>query len=273
VLTAWCSGIMEAVLLSPLMPWLVLAAVLTAAVALVNRRLVLIAVLCFLAALGGAARGATAGTIALPPGLDGQVVTASGSVDDDPVDRRGARRLTVRLDHLLTNAGEVATGLRVQVAVYGTTPVHYGDLVLLTGELQSPPRFDQFDYRAYLAEQGVAAVMPSARLVRVTSHQGDPLHTMLFGIRHAVIDAVDQAVPEPQAALLLGVVFGYRAALPRQLEQQMVASGLIHIVVISGLITTELIQTAVRCRCSISRHTRSTGARPEARGRGFSQRD
>jgi competence protein ComEC len=77
--------------------------------------------------------------------------------------------------------------------------------------------------------------MPSARLVRVTSHPGDPLHTPLFALRHAVIAAVDRALPEPQAALLLGVVFGYRAALPPVLQQQMVASGLIHIVVISGL--------------------------------------
>jgi competence protein ComEC len=50
-----------------------------------------------------------------------------------------------------------------------------------------------------------------------------------------VIEAVDRALPEPQAALLLGVVFGYRAALPPLLQQQMIASGLIHIVVISGL--------------------------------------
>jgi competence protein ComEC len=50
-----------------------------------------------------------------------------------------------------------------------------------------------------------------------------------------VINAVDKALPEPQAALLLGVVFGYRAALPRLLEREMIASGLIHIVVISGL--------------------------------------
>jgi hypothetical protein len=41
-------------------------------------------------------------------------------------------------------------------------------------------------------------------------------------------------------------VFGYRQALPRALEQQMIACGLIHIVVISGQITTKLIQTAVR---------------------------
>jgi competence protein ComEC len=226
---------MAAVLLSPLMPWLVLAAVSTVAVALANQRLALVAALCFAAALVGAARGATAATVELPAGLAGQVVVVSGSVDDDPVDHRGSRRLTVRLDHVLTGAGEIPSGLRIEAAVYGTTPVHYGDLVLLTGELQAPPRFDQFDDRAFLAEQGIAGVMPSARLVRVTSHAGDPLHTMLFGLRHAVISAIDRALPEPQAALLLGVVFGYRAALPRLLEQQMIASGLIHIVVISGL--------------------------------------
>jgi len=77
--------------------------------------------------------------------------------------------------------------------------------------------------------------MPGARLVRVTSHEGNPLHEALLMVRHAVVEAVDRALPEPQAALVLGVVFGYRAALPPVLQQQMIASGLIHIVVISGL--------------------------------------
>jgi len=237
---------MAAVLLSPLMPWLMLASMVTASVALVNRRLALVAALCFAAGLTGAVRGALAATVELPPGLAGQIVAVSGSVDDDPVDHKGSRRLTVRVDRVLTGAGQIPDDLRIEATVYGMTPTHYGDLVLLSGEIQEPPRFDQFDYRAYLAEQGIAGVMPSARLVRVTSHSGDPFHTMLFGLRHAVIDAVDRALPEPQAALLLGVVFGYRAALPRLLQQQMIASGLIHIVVISGQITSKRIQTGVR---------------------------
>jgi len=237
-----------AVLVSPLLPWLLIAAALTAVVALTHPRLVLLAGLCFAAALIGALRGATAASVELPPGLAGQVVSVSGSIDDDPLDRKGARHLTVRLDHMVSTGGQVHSGLRIQAAVYGIMPVHYGDLVLLSGELQSPPRFDQFDYRAYLAEQGIAGVMPSAKLIRVTAHPGDPLHTLLFAIRHAVIGAVDRALPEPQAALLLGVVFGYRAALPRLLEQQMIASGLIHIVVISGLkvsLLARIVQQAI----------------------------
>ena len=235
MLTAWSIGVIAAVLLSPLRLWLALAAGLAIVVALIDRHLALLAGLSLAALMIGAGRAALAPTVALPPELAGQNVSVSGIVDDDPVERKANRRLTVRLDHVLTGGGQTAAGLRIEATVYGTTPVSYGDLVLLSGEILQPPRFEQFDYRAYLSEQGIAGVMPSARLVRVTSHGGDPLHAALLAIRHAVIEAVDRALPEPQAALVLGVVFGYRAALPPVLQQQMIASGLIHIVVISGL--------------------------------------
>lgn len=235
MLAAWSIGTMAAVLLSPLGPYLALGVGLALAVAWIDRRLALLACLALAALLVGAGRGALSATVQLPAGLAGQSVTVSGTVDDDPVEHRASRRLMMRVDHVLTGVAQTPTNLRIEATVYGITPVRYGDLVLLSGEIQVPPRFDQFDYRAYLSEQGVAGVMPSARLVRVTSHQGDPLHTALFALRHAVIEAVDRALPEPQAALLLGVVFGYRATLPPVLQQQMITSGLIHIVVISGL--------------------------------------
>src|SRR5207245_10952959 len=55
------------------------------------------------------------------------------------------------------------------------------------------------------------------------------------GVRPAVLRSAAGALPEPPVARLLGVVFGYRAPLPPLLQQQMIASGLVHIVVASGL--------------------------------------
>ena len=239
---------MAAVLLSPLRVWLAVALGLAAAATLIDRHLALLAGLSLAAFLLGAGRGALAATVELPPNLVGQSVSASGTVDEDPVARKESRRLIVHVDHVVTGTEQTSVTFRVEATVYGIAPVKYGDLVLLTGEIQQPPRFDQFDYRAYLAEQGIAGVMPGARLVRVTSRGGDPLRATLLGLRHAVVDAVDRALPEPQAALLLGVVFGYRAALPPRLQQQMISSGLIHIVVISGLkvsLLARIIQQAV----------------------------
>jgi len=237
---------MAAVLLSPLTPCLILAAVLATVVAVVNRDAALVVGLSFVAVLLGAGRGAIAAAPTLPADLNGQRVLVNGAVDDDPVERKTTRRLVIKVSEITPSAGPRALSLRLQATVYGLTPVHYGDLVLVSGYVQEPPRVEQFDYRAYLAEQGIAGVMPSARLIRVVAHPGDPFHTALFALRRALIDAVDRALPEPQAALVLGVVFGYRAALPPALQQRMIASGLIHIVVISGQITSKLMQTAVR---------------------------
>ena len=217
------------------MPFLLLAGVLATGAALLRPPLALMAALTFMALVAGAGRGA----IATPPGLAaslaGQDVLITGQVDDDPVDRKTSHRLTVRVDRIGGMGPAVVGALRVEATVYGMTPVHFGDLVLLGGVVQRPAQFEQFDYRAYLAEQGIAAVMPSARLIRVTTHPGDAFHSALFAVRHGVIAAVDAELPEPQAALVLGVVFGYRVALPPLLQQRMIASGLIHIVVISGL--------------------------------------
>jgi competence protein ComEC len=156
----------------------------------------------------------------------GRDVTIAGQVDDDPGQARQGKRLVIQVAQLHA---------RVLATVYGSTPVHYGDLVLLTGRLEPPPRFDTFDYAAYLADHGISGIVQSPRLVRVVPHAGDPIHTVIFTVRHGLVASIDRALPEPQAALMLGVVFGYRRALPRVLEQQMIASGLIHIVVISGL--------------------------------------
>lgn len=226
---------MLAQLLSPLPIWLLAAVTAATAVALIRPDLRVVSALACAAFLLGGGRSLIASSPELPAGIEGQNVLLAGSIDDDPVDRKGARRLVIRAQQINTVSGRQETNFRVEATVYGLTPVHYGDLVLLSGELQKPPRFEQFDYRAYLAEQGIAAVMPSARIIRVAAHAGDPFHTLLFAVRHRLLDAVDQSLPEPQAALLLGVVFGYRASLPPLLNQQMIASGLIHIVVISGL--------------------------------------
>src|SRR6202163_2370039 len=190
---------MAAVMAAPLHLWLLLALGPAAAVVLIDRRLALLAGLALAALLIGAGRGALARPVELPPEFTGQIVSVSGIVDDDPVERKASRRLTVRLDHIAGPVAHAPSNLRVEATVYGMTPVRYGDLVLLSGEIQQPPRFDQFDYRAYLSEQGIAGVMPGARLVRVSSHGGDPLHSALIAIRHAVIETVDRALPEPQA--------------------------------------------------------------------------
>ena len=226
---------MAGVLLSPLAPWLLLGAVAAAIAGLALKPSPIFAAILLAGFLCGAGRAALAATPMLPSEIAGRPVTVAGTVDDDPVARPGGTRLVVAVESATLADGSRFRQLRIQTTIYGRQPPHYGDRLILTGRLEEPARFEQFDYRTYLSDQGISGVLQSARLVRVVAGAGDPFHTVLFGLRHAVVGTVDRILPEPQAALLLGVVFGYRAALPPALQQQMINSGLIHIVVISGL--------------------------------------
>ncbi|NIM08450.1 MAG: DUF4131 domain-containing protein, partial [Planctomycetales bacterium] len=54
-------------------------------------------------------------------------------------------------------------------------PWRYGDRVVLTGELETPPEDDQFSYREYLARQGVYAYLPKGRAALLEPGQGSPV--------------------------------------------------------------------------------------------------
>lgn len=231
VLTAWSLGIVVVVVLgSPVGGGAAAIVVLLVwVVAIVVRRsLVMPAALCAVTLFLGLWRAGLSPPASLPSGMAGQAVTVAGQVAEDPVQPRHGLRLVV---------SDPVRHLRVLATVYGSRSIHYGDLVLLTGRLEPPPRFEAFDYAAYLADHGISGILQSPRLVQVVPHPGDPLHSAIFAMRHALVAGIDRALPEPQAALLLGVVFGYRQALPRPLEQAMIAC---------GLIVTVFVHTAVR---------------------------
>lgn len=110
----------------------------------------------------------------------------------------------------------------------------YGDMLEIDSELETPPSSPEFDYRDYLAQRGVASLIdyPSARTV--ARSDGNPALEVLFDARRKLGGAIEQALPEPQAALAQGILLGQRSAIPAGLTADMNATGTSHLVAISG---------------------------------------
>ncbi|TME53067.1 MAG: DUF4131 domain-containing protein [Chloroflexi bacterium] len=123
MLAAWSIGIMAGVLLSPLVVAVSLMTAIAIGIAVLHRRLALLAGLALIAGLMGAGRATLATTVQLPAGLDHQTVAVSGSVDDDPVERRSSRRIVVRLDHCVTETAccSVASSRNRRASTSSTT--------------------------------------------------------------------------------------------------------------------------------------------------------
>jgi competence protein ComEC len=115
----------------------------------------------------------------------------------------------------------------------------YGDMLRLTGELETPPSQGQnFDsdeyYRDYLARQGIYASMyyPKAEFIEVG--HGSAVMGWLASVRNRLSRSLASALPEPQASLAQSLLLGQRTRLPSDLYADFSRSGTAHILAISG---------------------------------------
>jgi competence protein ComEC len=94
-------------------------------------------------------------------------------------------------------------------------------------------RADDFDFSAYLRRSGVAGELLLDD-VRVTGRRRGGLEGWLDRVRERAERAVVSGMPAPDAALLRGMVLGEDEAITSSVRDEFQASGLAHILAVSG---------------------------------------
>jgi competence protein ComEC len=238
-LLAWSAGVAMAAVVMPGNPGAgaaaLIGAVLAAPAALAVRPAVI--ALAVAAALLGVARAEVpAGdptAAGRAPALAGLQAVVEGRLADDPRLLAGAEELLVVPGTLATSSGQVAPAGSVVAFVKGAPAVGIDDLVQVTGRLDLPRDTPTFDRRAYTAQKGAYLEIRSASLTVVSRAGG--LRAFPGWLRDRYRTAITSLIPPPHADVLVGVVLGIRTGIPRQLQQDLVATGLVHLLVLSGL--------------------------------------
>ncbi len=195
----------------------------------------------------------------LPPGPQdlaayndtGGAVAIWGWVSDEPSPRGALVQLQVRAEWLDEGQGPlpVRGRLLLQAPPY---PAHtYGERVLLQGKLETPPILQDFDYREYLASQGVGTVLRRPQMTVLSGTRGNPLLRVIYRAKAAMRAAIARALPDPEAGLLAGILLGAGHTLPADLADAFRLAGLSHLIVISGynisLVALAVMALAERC--------------------------
>lgn len=166
----------------------------------------------------------------------GQEVMLTGVVADEPDARETYTNLVVRLP----------SGGHVLARTDMHTAVQYGDEVVVSGILERPENFASeegrvFDYRAYLAKDGIQYTTSRAQVGIHSSGNGNPLKAVLFSLKEQYVGALGRVVPEPEAGLAAGITVGTKQALGGDMLDAFRRVGLVHIVVLSGFNITVII--------------------------------
>jgi competence protein ComEC len=119
-----------------------------------------------------------------------------------------------------------------------TSPVLlYGDRVQIAGFGNAPENFDGFDYRNYLARQGIFATMivESPSDVHRLGVKANSIMRLGDTIRQRLSSRIDALLPGQEAGLAHGLMFGDRGMMSDQVEDLFRRSGLMHLLAVSGL--------------------------------------
>ena len=240
---ALCVGAFAAcVALSPQSVWL---AAMVAAVAcvlictiFVNGRLVTAGAAMVMCVLG-TWRGVSSAAVDTGPGsvnghLGSGAIVLRGTVGDAGVPGRDDT-VVVDVQELATQSG--AWTVSGAVVVEPRTPVAVlpGDTVdVETSSLRAPPQRPGSLSAVALERVGVTAIATAAQVTPIAA--GGPTPARLAEqLRRSLTATVVRALPEPEATLLLGVVFGIHGRLTSDVRTPLQDAGLIHIVAVSGL--------------------------------------
>jgi competence protein ComEC len=199
-------------------------------------------------------------------------ITVHGYITDEPDRRPLSTKYTVEVDHIvpasstgrrvmLSGARSPAEGEdeaqrrpfaqhdtisvegRILITDHAQWPRHeYGDEVLVTGVLERPEKIEDFYYDRYLSRYGIYSVMYRSDIQTLSpGHASSPLSTSgysffsyLYSLKQRFESQINRLFPEPHASFLAGLLTGSRRGIPEHLLADFRATGLTHIIAISG---------------------------------------
>ena len=253
VATTWCVAISAAVVLAPDQPTLGVIALALAipclGLALILRPAVLTIALAFaLLAVGRAELPASdPETKSRATGLAGETAMITGRVADDARSSAAGGEVLVEPERIIIGTTHVSGIGNLMVRWRGPTQTSVGDHIKATGKLALPRDLPAFDRRAYLAQRHVYVELHSTSF-NIVSDGAGPANFPAW-LRTHYAHALNDALPAPHAGVLMGVVLGIRQGIPPALQNALIATGLVHLLVLSGLkvaVFARIVQAALQ---------------------------
>lgn len=116
---------------------------------------------------------------------------------------------------------------------------NFGDKITITGKIQKPQKFDgintnKFNWPAYLAKDDIYLETFYPEIKLISSGNGSKTKQILFSLKKRFTENIEKTISFPASSLLSGITIGEKNSLPKDLKDNLIKTGTIHIAVLSG---------------------------------------
>ena len=194
---------------------------------------------------GGLLRLETAAPSPIPAHFYSQPVSFSGTTTYQPERGEAWDACYATGDLQLLSDPTQMVSVTCLIRFQKLVPLRYGKHITLTGVLQQPQDRRNpggFDYRAYLARQGIVGIIDAKGLLRIGEQGGFLPLSWIEALRIRTERVIDHIYttsgtvdPALHAQLLKGILLGKRSDLPTETLDIFRNSGTFHVLAVSGL--------------------------------------
>ena len=181
----------------------------------------------------------------------GEKITVEGVIIDEPDERERNVKLTIALEEIFENGTSTTLDSKVLATTELYPKFNYGDKVKVVGKLQKPKKFEtdtgkEFDYISYLAKDKIYYQISFADVELISRGHGKFIRRNLFALKRSFLEKLARVIPDPESALMGGLLLGTKQSLGKELKQDFIDTGIVHIVVLSGYNVTIVSDAIVR---------------------------
>ncbi|HFC76774.1 MAG TPA: ComEC family competence protein [Candidatus Moranbacteria bacterium] len=137
-------------------------------------------------------------------------------------------------DNHLQIIAELPNKERVLIKLYSIKEFKYGDEIKIKCNLKIPENFDDFNYQMYLAKDKIFYLCKKPKIEKTGEKRGNKIYANILYLKNAMEKNIEQAIPQPEAGLAKGLLFGGSSHLPEKLKENFSRTGMTHIIAVSG---------------------------------------
>ncbi len=162
--------------------------------------------------------------------LVGKETRVEGQIVEDPDIRLNSQQLKVKI---------IGQKIFLLVSTNRITEYRYGDIVRVEGKLSQPENFitnqgKEFNYIKYLANQDIYFLFKYPQIEILSRGNGNPLYAQLYKLKNSFVKSINNVIDLPESSLASGLVLGLRGGFDEEMRNNLIETGTIHIVALSG---------------------------------------
>ena len=160
-----------------------------------------------------------------------QKITLTGIVSAESDVRDTNVKLTIK-------PNKIQNG-KILITVNQYPEYQYGDKLKIIGELKTPHVFEDFNYKDYLAKDGIYSVMyqPKIQLLEIQNGREhfSPIYKEILKFKNKLKQTIEQNLSPPQSSILGSMILGDKRKISEDIKNKLNITGLRHITCVSGM--------------------------------------